>query len=68
MMDPRTILNGVTDEQIVSSEYDPAFLPGPLKWLAFNVLAPIGPVLGSHAVHEYLPLPGGTAEGSMGSA
>lgn len=27
----------------------------PVKWLAFNVLAPIGWALGYRAVHEYVP-------------
>lgn len=45
-------------------EYDPVFLPGPAKWMAFNVLAPIGRALGYRTVHEYVPPAANTAEDS----
>lgn len=36
-------------------EYDPAYLPRPVKWVALNLLAPLGRTLGYEAVHEYVP-------------
>lgn len=36
-------------------EYDAAWLPRPVKWLALNLLAPLGRAIGYRPVHEYVP-------------
>lgn len=58
---PHTVVNAVSGEAVTLAgyrdKYDPAFLPTPVKRLAYTVLAPLGRVFGYEAVHAYVSPP-----------